>query len=253
LRSATFYNGFDYLPGQTIGRPQDFVPANIRWDDVPDFPSMRYGNVDADKFMITRGDGQHVGTPDQLLNRLETSFYFIAKNWTDADRALTDLARNNPETDTVNKDLGVTCEINGRCEKFFTGPNSGRTGPIAISLPPGYALEENRVRDVRYPVIYVLHGYGMDPRDLEGVAIITNNFMNSPELSYARRLPKFIIVYVDGRCRLDKSGKPECVRGTFWQDSPWGGPQMDTWFSEVMDYVDKNYRTMGPTEIDVTD
>jgi hypothetical protein len=65
---------------------------------------------------------------------------------------------------------------------------------------------------------------------------------------------KFIFVYVDGRCRIDAKGQPECVHGTFWLNSTRpGGPQMDTWFQEVMDYVDRNYRTMGGTEVDVTE
>src|SRR5262249_14314880 len=157
--------------------------------------------------------------------------------------------------------------VMGRCEKIFTGPKTNRTGPIAITLPPGYALEENRQRDVRYPVVYVLHGYGQDPRDLEALALITNNFMNDGQRSYASRLPKFIVVYVDGRCRVPENGTgtitgaPECYQGTFYLDSPrndaskggpYGlGPQLETWMKEVMDYIDTNYRTMAPSDVDV--
>jgi hypothetical protein len=253
IRSAAYYNGFSFLPGQTIGKEPDYQPSNTLWADTADFPSIRYGSVDASPSDIDRGDGQHVGTADQLLHRIETSFYFVAKSWSDADRTQTTLARDNPETTTVNP-LGVDCEVDGRCEEIFTGPATKRSGPIAVTLPPGYALEENRVRDVRYPVLYVLHGYGQDPRDLEAVAIFTNNFMNAPERSYATRMPKFIVVYVDGRCRIGADGKPECIRGTFWEDSPHAkGAHLDSWFVEVMDHIDKTYRTMPATEIDVTD
>ena len=87
---------------------------------------------------------------------------------------------------------------------------------------------------MRYPVLYVLHGYGQDPRDLEAVAIFTNNFMNVAQRSYATRLPKFIIVYVDGRCRVRADGKPECIRGTFYMNSARpDGAQLDGWFDEV--------------------
>jgi hypothetical protein len=253
LRSTAYYNGFDYLPGQTRGKPQNYVGANLLWADIADFPSVRYGTVDATDAQIANGDGQHVGTADQLLDRLQTSFYFVAKSWTDADRAQTQLARDKDATTTKNE-LGLDCEKNGRCEKIFTGPKTNRTGPIAITLPPGYGNEDNRLRDVRYPVLYVLHGYGQDPRDLEAVALITNNFMNAAERSYATRMPKFIVVYVDGRCRIDANGKPECIRGTFWNESPQAdGPKMDSWFMEVVDYIDANYRTMGTTTVDVTD
>ena len=142
----------------------------------------------------------------------------------------------------------------GHCEKIFTGKRTGRTGPIAISLPPGYALQQTVDQNVRYPVLYVLHGYGQDPRDLEAVAAIMNNFMNGPERSYATRLPKMIIVYVDGRCRVRADGKPECIRGTFYMDSARpDGAKLDQWFDEVIDYVDQNYRTMPSSEVEVAD
>ena len=67
---------------------------------------------------------------------------------------------------------------------------------------------------MRYPVLYVLHGYGQDPRDLESVVL--NEFMNDGLRSYATRLPKIIVVYVDGHCRGDANGAPECIRGTFY-------------------------------------
>ncbi len=253
VRSAAHYNGFDYLPGQTPGKPQNYVGSNLLWADIPDFPNVRYGTVDATDQNIQRGDGQHVGTADQLLDRLETSFYFVAKSWGDADRSQTELSRTKQETTTTNE-LGVDCEVQGRCEKIFTGPATKRIGPIAITLPPGYANEDNRLRGLRYPVLYVLHGYGQDPRDLEAVALITNNFMNAAEKSYATRMPKFIVVYVDGRCRIGTDGKPECIRGTFWNESPQAdGPKMDSWFMEVTDYIDKNYRTMAPSTVEVTD
>ena len=251
LKHVHYYNNFDYLPGEVNGQPESFDPAAILWSDVATAPVIRYGDLDATAAEIEQGDGKHVGTALQILDRVETSFYFAAKSWSDADRVVTDESRNSPETTTINE-LGTTCEIAGTCEKNFTGPVTQRTGPIAITLPPGYALEANRLRDVRYPVLYVLHGYGQDPRDLESVALITNNFMNDAIRSYATRLPKFIVVYVDGRCRVNAQGYPECVEGTFYvnSDRP-NGPQMDSWFVEVMNYMDQNYRTLGPVDVDV--
>ena len=84
--------------------------------------------------------------------------------------------------------------------------------------------------------------------------MFTNNFMNAGERSAATRLAKFIVVYVDGKCRAQEGGNGECIEGTFYLNSnrP-NGPQMDTWFDEVIDYVDHNYRTMGPSEISVPD
>jgi hypothetical protein len=252
LRSVAYYNGFDMLPGQVRGKPDDFSPALLRWADIADMPSIRYGDLDAPRAQIEQGDGQHVGKANQLLFRLETAFFYVGQRWPDADRRTTIDARDDAATTTINE-LGVDCEVFGKCEKIFTGPTTGRTGPIAVSLPPGYAQKDNVARNVRYPVLYVLHGYGQDPRDLEAVAIFTNTFMNGTNRSYATRLPKFIIVYVDGRCR-EHDGRPECIRGTFYMDSAReGGAKMDAWFTEVVQYVDKNYRTLPPSDVEVTD
>ncbi|MEO8875176.1 MAG: hypothetical protein ABI461_06305, partial [Polyangiaceae bacterium] len=263
LRSTAFYNGFQYLPGEPSD-PNNFIAADIRWNDIVAMPSVRYGNIDASTKDILLGDGQHVGTAPQLLDRLQTAFFYVGKTWSDADRKQSELPGVNPETSTKNE-LGVDCEIKGTCEKIFTGPVTKRTGPIAVTLPPGYGLAENA--GLTYPVLYVLHGYGQDPRDLEALALLTNNFMNDGLRSYATRLPKFIVVYVDGRCRdvsdpnnPTSPGFPECVQGTFYLNSTRpsdgknpGGVQLDSWFDEVIGYVDQNYRTMPPSDVDVVE
>jgi len=253
LQQTAFYNGFHMLPGQDPTRPQDFAPSHIRWSELANSPSLRYGTVDATPVEIGLGDGQHVGTGAQILYRIESAFYYSAHQWPDADHLLTEVAVSHEETTTTNV-LGTACEILGRCETQFTGPKTGRTGPVAITLPPGYGLEENRLRDVRYPVVFVLHGYGMEPSGLEALALISNNFMNDGLRSYPNRLAKFITVYVDGRCRVGKDGKPECIQGSFYLDSKRpGGPLFDSWFDEIVDYVDANFRTMGPSEVEVTE
>jgi hypothetical protein len=246
LRSVAYYNSFQVLPGQNADST-DFAPFDLLWADMADMPSIRYGDLDASAARIQQGDGQHVGTANQILNRLMLGFFFAARQWPDADRRVSIDAREGPWPESK------PCEIIGRCEHFFEGPRTHRTGPIAVSLPPGYAHRDNVVRGVRYPVLYILHGYGQDPRDLEALAIFTNNFMNVAERSYATRMPKFITVYVDGRCR-EPNGKAECIRGTFYMNSrrP-GGAQMDDWFDEVLEYIDRTYRTMGPSDVDVFD
>jgi hypothetical protein len=267
---VAFYNGFNQLPGEDITQPDNFSPASIRWADLAGAPSLRYGTVDATPAQIAQGDGQHVGTGAQILYRLEAAFYYVAHQWPDADRLLTNLSKENYETVSPNvlcsgmSDLSLCCESAGHCEAQFTGAKSGRTGPIAITLPPGYANEDNRVRGVRYPVVFVLHGYGQKPEDLEALQIISNNFMNDTSRSYENRLAKFIAVYVDGRCRQGTSpnggttgtpqGQPECIQGGFYLDSTRPqGAEFDMWFDELVQYVDKNYRTMPPSDVTVTE
>ena len=255
IKSLAFYNGYEQLPGQNPAKPNELSPSNLLWKDIVDMPNMRYGAVDASPFEIREGDGMHVGTVPQLLNRLLFGFYYVGQRWPDADRTRAQVALDNPLTQAEGPDFPLECVVKERCEKFFTGPKTKRTGPISITLPPGYANADNRARNVRYPVVYVLHGYGQDPRDLEALAIITNNFMNDGNRSSVNRLPKFIVVYVDGRCRSDEAtGKPECIQGSFYVDSARpGGPQFDQWFDEVIDLVDQNFRTMKPSEVEVSD
>ena len=51
-----------------------------------------------------------------------------------------------------------------------------------------------------------------------------------------------------------KDGKPECMRGTFFANSPMSqGAQDETWWLELMDYIDQNYRTMGESTVDWTE
>ena len=53
----------------------------------------------------------------------------------------------------------------------------GRIGPVTVNLPPGYRNDANK--DVRYPVIYMMHGYGQTPEDLGAAIIFIGNWMNS--------------------------------------------------------------------------
>lgn len=252
LRSTAFYNGFDMLPGQTPGAPNDFTAHLLRWADIADMPSIRYGDLDATPDQKERGDGKHVGTGPQILSRLQAAFFYVGKAWPDADRRVSIESREKPAATSINE-LGIDCEVIGKCATTFTGPKTKRTGPISVTLPPGYAHEDNVRRGVRYPVVYVLHGYGQTPSELEALAIFSNNFMNLANRSSATRLGKFITVYVDGRCR-EQDGRPECIRGTFYLDSARpNGAVVDSWFEELLDYIDKNYRTLPPTEVDVPD
>jgi hypothetical protein len=265
LKSTAFYNNFENLPGADPTQPDQFLAYKVLWNDVPGAAHMRYGDVDATAAMITQGDGQHVGTATQILYRLVTGFYFAANNWPDIDKTLPqDLVTDstdpnyNAETTTINE-LGTACELKGHCEVYFTGPKTKRLGPLGITLPPGYAIEANRKRDERYPVLFVLHGYGQDPRDLEATAAVTENYEVDRQRSSATRLGKMIVVYVDGRCRIDPTtNEPECIRGTFYVNSPRsvaGHPmaRLDDWFEEVMTYIDANYRTLGPSDVNVTE
>jgi hypothetical protein len=214
------------------------------WEDVQGVVNYRYGKDEPDSEDIDNGSGQHAGTIPELAKRIQAALYFASSRWPDAPRQQFEPAIEKPVGDETN------CEVKGNCTFVYTS-SDGRTGPVGVTLPPGYGHAD--LQHVRYPVVYLLHGYGMTPEDLQLAIVFLANWMNGNTDSQASRLAKAIIVYVDGRCREGDNGA-ECIRGTFFADSlrP-DGPQMDNWFLEVMDEVDRRYRTMGETNIEWTD
>ncbi|NUO54173.1 MAG: hypothetical protein HOV80_35445 [Polyangiaceae bacterium] len=242
-RDTTFYTDFSQFPGFNPDKPTDYTPSRMPWEDVPGSVFLRYGMIDPTANAFENGNGQHVGTVDQIAWRLQTALYYIGSRWPEPElRHLVALSQDKP-----NPELPI-CQIDGSCTEVFTD-SRGRSGPYTINLPPGYGHEDQK--DRRYPVIYLLHGYGMTPEDLGAAIIFVSNWMNNGADSISTRLPKAIIVYVDGRCRVAANGQAECIRGNFFNDSgrP-GGMMADSWWMDLMQHVDQHYRTLGSSTID---
>ncbi len=137
---------------------------------------------------------------------------------------------------------------------------------LSVYLPPGYAEEPGR----RYPVIYFLHGYGMDagcltvgPRErlrrgfplplrllLAGLLRRLLDFETLDERIRRGDLPPFILVQPDGSLHLPHKhgarridGSP-ATKGSLYADSPYTGNYRTYIFEEVVDYVDAHYRTL---------
>jgi pimeloyl-ACP methyl ester carboxylesterase len=135
---------------------------------------------------------------------------------------------------------------------------------LRVYLPPGYWSG-----DGRYPVVYMLHGYGGDPghpivdsrrcllssyppviRVLLGRMlrrIVTFETLDSLILS--GRLPPFILIQPDGSLHLPHlsggthpSGDPK-LKGSMYYDSPGTGQFGLAVFRDAVDFVDTNYRT----------
>jgi hypothetical protein len=231
------YDGFHGVVPTDTDDAYDF--GDILWTDLPKHGYLRYGNPDATPAQIMGGDGRHVGTATQIVYRIETGFGFIDSHWPDGDRTDADDAGDMYPS------------------LMFTSPTTGRVNPFALSLPPGYDNPANA--NARYPVVYVLHGYGQQPSDLVALSSIVAARMVSTE-PIATRVQKFIIVYVDGRCRPGSSGVPVtpggdgCEEGTFYMDAPLGGTaRMEQNLLDLMDYIDANYRTKSAAMATVTD
>ncbi len=245
-RDVAYFTDFTNHPGQDPAHSDQYVPPRTAYEDLQGIVLQRYGKLDPTQDDIDKGSGQHVGTANELVNRLQSAFFFIGSRWPEPElRAQVAKSADNPAPNASQ------CEIIGNCTIEFTS-SFGRTGPVGITLPPGYAHADQQWR--RYPVVYVLHGYGQTPEDLEASIVLVHNWMNSPIDGIASRLPKAILVYVDGRCRVDSQGRAECIRGTFFADSVREEGVLDeSWWLELMDYVDQNYRTMGETDVDWTE
>jgi hypothetical protein len=231
------YDNFSILDGGTNDLSYDFL--SVPWKDLPKDGFLRYGDPDATPDKITMGDGRHVGTANQIIYRAQTAFGWMNQRWPDGDTS------DTYDGGQIIKDL------------TFTSPTTGRVNPYGIFLPPGYNKPENA--DKRYPVIYFLHGYGQEPKDLVDLSSVfaLNMIASNPIES---RFQKFIIVYVDGRCRPNMDGTPVdqtgdlCEGGTFYMDAPLGGlARMEQNMLDLMDYVDANYRTKAPSMAKVTD
>jgi hypothetical protein len=132
---------------------------------------------------------------------------------------------------------------------------------FGLALPPGYGSPENA--NARYPVVYILHGYGMDPSAMMAIDVLFDSDMGSGDMR------KMITVFPSGLCCLTNTqtgdhacteyqpnGDPwpsqwvsECNQGNFFVNSQ-GGPNgpprayMDS-FVELTQYMDQNYRTLA--------
>ncbi len=244
-RDTAYYTDFSQLPGFDPAQANTYTPALMPWEDVQGSVLMRYGKIDPSAADIEQGSGQHVGTLSEITSRLQTALYFIGSRWPEPElRTVAKVSNDDPA------DLPI-CEIDGACTFDFTD-SRGRKGPVTVNLPPGYAHKEEQ--DRRYPVIYLLHGYGQTPEDLGAAIVFISNWMNNPGDSMSSRMPKAILVYVDGRCRDGDDAVAECIRGNFFTDSARAeGLQAESWWLELMEEIDNRYRTMPPTEIDWTE
>lgn len=241
-RQVTYFSDFNMQPGLDPANTSGFNPALVPYEDMPGIVLQRYGKVDPTPADIESGSGQHVGTPTEIIDRIRSGLSFIMSRWPEPElRTLVLDSADDPV------DGAPACEVSGSCTIEFT-TKAGRKGPLAITLPPGYAhkLQQDR----RYPVIYVLHGYGQEPDSLAAVGGVLRTFMNQSADGMHSRMPKAILVFVDGRCRVGPDGKAECIRGTFFGQSPMAqGAKMEDFWLELMQYVETNYRTMGDSEV----
>ncbi len=102
---------------------------------------------------------------------------------------------------------------------------------IHVVLPPSYDQNPDR----RYPVVYALHGYWVKAEQwLKEV-----HMPQTAEGAFANGVPEMILVFPDSWNEYN---------GSFYSDSPTTGNFEKFISDELIDYVDRNYRTIARPE-----
>jgi len=225
LRGTGWPAGFD---------PQELDPSVL----TPRF-FLAYGDPNATLAAIRSGDGDHVGTVGETVNRFLVFFRWLSRRW-------------DPMLPAGSRGVGTTQLLH------YQSAVLGADIDYAVSLPPHYDDAANAAR--RYPVLLLLHGYGQSAEDMSGTGLVVN------VLSNVGLMHDLIVVYPSGRCCQtgpngertcnDADAQPgwvrECARGSFYLDRAGYGLTDHTAYGqavfELMDLIDKQYRTLSPAD-----
>lgn len=204
---------------------------------------VRYGDPEvSEKVVEDTGDGRHVGTVTQAIHRVMVLFSFLSNIWPDGD---------------VDTNVGSGSED----DLTFTAQN-GRVTPYSVVTPPGYYDEKNATKT--YPVVYFLHGYGMDPKGMASAVAAAQSLMVNDNVPADHRMQKMIFVLVDAVCRPGgdvKDGSLQtlmskdmagdmCEEGGFYTQHPDGTYAGDDLLAELQAIVEQNYRVKPAADLD---
>lgn len=218
-------------------RDYDFLAVDYSPKGIGKHAYVRYGDPDANERDIHLGDGHHVGPPEQVLSRFLTAVAFVQSRFLDPDKdALTELGEVS--------DLGM--------HKRFFSNSLGREREYGILLPPGYDRPQNATK--RYPVVYFLHGQGMESSSLLAAGILFFGYMGQSSVVATQRArqsdwAKFIIVFPDSTCDQDN-----CKSGNFntnHKGLDGHGPRYQDSLFDLMAVIEANYRVAPPVEVPI--
>lgn len=238
---AGAFAGLAALPGAPA-RDADFDPLALDAAVLPRRMLFLYGDPGASPAAIRAGDGDHVGTSRQLLNRFYLFLRWLSAQWPD----LEDPPADRSSVQSRTRDFVHVSRALGGVARNYT-----------VVLPPGY--DDPRNAGARYPVLFLLHGYGMRPGGPGGFAesaLLFDGAMASGKIR------KTLVVFPSGRCCFEdgRGGRSctdeapagyarECRSGTFFVDRSGAGPGDDTAYGrailELLDEVDTRFRTLS--------
>jgi hypothetical protein len=244
------YRDFTEIPGMVSGGA--FHPWGGPWKRAPHNLEVLYGKEMPTEQDLLDGDGDHVGTNGQAVDRIATMYNWVASQWPSLPRPSTPLG-------------GLSYDDREKGSEWFLSTALGAKRGYGLFLPPGYELAENA--DVRYPVLYLLHGYEGDQRQILASAFLADTFMKDTDV----KLLPMIVVTPSGACCFVQKGtgardcreegddgkslatKPdwtrECVGGSFFV-SQVGGSKYEESFLELMQEIDSKYRTLKPADVE---
>jgi len=246
---AAAFMGVSALPGAPA-TDADLAPLKLPVGSLPRKTLFLYGDEHADPAQILAGDGGHAGTTRQILNRLQLVFRWLSDRWAD----LPDPPADRSSFWSRDSSRTFTSVALGGVERDY-----------AVVLPPGYDDPVNA--GVRYPVVFLLHGYGgkaAGPGGFHEQLIVMDGAMATGAVR------KAIVVFPSGNCCYRRTSTGErvcteslpdgsasskdpdlvrmCRKGTFFVDSVGTGAGDDLpygrSFFELMDEVDRTFRTL---------
>ncbi|MFT3711640.1 MAG: hypothetical protein QM817_28720 [Archangium sp.] len=240
------FRDFAEIPGLSDPRTGRYQPWSQAWKRAPHNLEILYGKEAPTQDDLLAGDGEHVGTVQQSFDRIATLYNFMGAQWPSLPKPATPSG-------------GSTQAMRERTEWFDSAALGAKRG-YGIFLPPGYDAPENA--EVRYPVLFLLHGYTGEPKQMLQTAFLAETYMSDT----AVKLRPMIVVAPSGACcfknrvngardcrEIDDSGavlsmqsdeERECVGGSFF------AAKYEDAFFELMDVIDAKYRTLPPAELD---
>lgn len=252
-----FVRDFTELPGRNDWAGREFNGLEVDWRALPRNVLLMYGKEQPTAEELDGGDGDHVGTPAQTVHRFLTMASWLSSRWDIPDVPTRDAG--NPEARMLTR--------------TWYSEALGAERDYGLYLPPGYDDPGNA--DARYPVLYLLHGYGQRAAGTGGF-LTSSAILFDPQMQ-ATDFPmrKMIVVFVNGRCcfRNETTGERvcteenadgqawsslpgyqrECASGTFYLDSTGydgtDGRAYEQALLELMDHIDATTRTLPPAEV----
>lgn len=231
---AKDYTYFSSLTPQLNG-DFDFLEVDYSAKGIGKHAYLRYGDPDASEREINRGNGHHVGTAYEIVNRFLMSLTFIQDRFLDGDHTFIDDAGDVTSLIQPHK---------------FQSPALNEERSFGIVLPPGYDAPENK--DKTYPVVYFLHGQGMESESLLASAILFFGYMTDSTRDDQIRSrksdwAKFILVFPDSTCSNDACGSGNFNTNHLGIDG--NGPKYADSIYELMAYVEDTYRVSPPVVV----